>query len=145
MVLASVGILDEVCPLLVHHPRTLQLPRSRNHIPSTASDTVTYSDRSYYLQRWILDIPLHHQLLLGEEDQLTTPSHRPPRLDSKVNQIVLDEFVLTQVIPISMHTEIFVEGLQEVPIASNPTFARAMCFNYAWHPTTPVIPPECFM
>jgi len=145
MVLASVGIVNEIAPLPLDCPQTLQVPRLTNHIPSTLSDTVTDSNRFYYLQRWILDISLHHQLLLGEEDQLAGPSKGSLPSDPKAKQTVTDEFVLMQVIPISKHTEIFIEGLWKVPIAFNPTFAMAVLYEYSGHPTSPMIPPDCLL
>jgi hypothetical protein len=65
ILLASVGIIDEIPPLHVDRPPTLQVSRSRNLVPSTVSDTLTESDSSYYLQSWILGIPVDHQPLAG--------------------------------------------------------------------------------
>lgn len=89
----------------------MQGPSSTYHIPSIQLDTVTASERFYYLQRWILDIALHPQLLLGEEDQLAGPSKGPLPPDPKTKQTVPEEFVLMQQIPIRTHMVIFVNVL----------------------------------
>jgi hypothetical protein len=63
MVLASVGIADGTLPLPVSHPQLSEVPKSKNHMQSTISDTLTDSSIPDYPQHRTLDtLPLYQPL-----------------------------------------------------------------------------------
>jgi hypothetical protein len=118
-----VGIVSGIAQLPVSHPRTWQVPKSKNHIPSGVPDIVADSDTSGYPQCSILDIPPRHQPQQKEEVVLPVNPMDLQQQDPEVKQVALDEFESMQEPLIHMRKGTPASAPDKVAIVSNPTFA----------------------
>jgi hypothetical protein len=141
MVQASVGIADETPQLLVTHPQTSQVPKSKNHILPIVSNTVTDSDTPDYPPRLRLDILLRHQPLSeGEGAQLgLLGDSRPP--GPKAKQVAPYEFVLMRVILIHKHKGTLASAREKIQGVSNSVFEQGGSFVHSERPAIPETQP----
>jgi hypothetical protein len=102
IVLSSLYISGGTPPPSKSHPLTSQGPKKKNHTRPTVSDTVTVSDILNYFQHSVTaSLLLHHPLLIGGHPS-DVPHWHPLTPHPIEQEVVLDEFLLTQVI--IMHT-----------------------------------------
>jgi len=139
MVLASVETFDETPQPLVSHPQTSLVPRSKNHIQSIISNTVTDSDIRDYGLRSKHDVPPRHQPPLKGGEPSPVHSTDPLPIKPEATLVVLDEFVSMQVTPTHTHQGIPAYTPGMVPSVSNPVFEFVEQFVCCAHPAKPWI------
>jgi hypothetical protein len=103
MVLASVGIIDGTPQPRVSHPRTSQVPKSKNHIQSIVPSTVTDFDIPDYPQPPKLATPPRHPPRQEVEEPLPVLPTNLRKLSPNGKQVILDGFISIQATPIHTH------------------------------------------
>jgi hypothetical protein len=108
-----------------------------NHTWSIVLNTVTDFDISGYPQHWTPDILPLHQPPQEEGEQPVVQQRDLLPQDPKVEQVVLDEFVLSQVAQIHMHQQTLAYTPEIVPSTSNPTFELGISLGHYEHLARP--------
>jgi hypothetical protein len=107
---------DGTPPLPVGHPQTSQVPKGKNHMRQTVSNTGTGSDLQNHPQHLLHDILPPHQPSPMDGDRYVVPLSDPLPPGPIVKQIVLGEIVLMRGIPIHRQSSTYPKGAHALPM-----------------------------